>query len=334
MKLAIDGISNSSQYTRFRSKSRVQNWLFVQLTIFIEKFLLLYWEGQATFGMSDRDIRPVRRSSSPRRSSPNTSRRRSRSRSYENEKPRYREGHDKERERDRRREEDRDRERERYTAQGSESSRNSYGSSEGKRLSRRRRDDSDSDSDSESDVVYVSDSDHNDDRHKSDRRRSRDRDRKVRSSRDSRKSDKKSKKDKREKRDKEDKKSKKDKKDRKDKRSHHDDDKAEDDASSALPEKDRISSSDYFARNVEFSLWLENEKRLYFSDLTADQARKFFDKFVSAWNKGTLPSKFATPTLLICPIPSLCLHLPSMLILLFLTYSLPFFVFLIVLDPL
>ncbi|KAI0066566.1 hypothetical protein BV25DRAFT_1868232 [Artomyces pyxidatus] len=50
-----------------------------------------------------------------------------------------------------------------------------------------------------------------------------------------------------------------------------------------------ISDSDYFAKSVEFRVWLKDEKRKYFDELTGEKARKYFHKFVKAWNKGKLP---------------------------------------------
>ncbi|KAF9820774.1 hypothetical protein IEO21_01217 [Rhodonia placenta] len=50
-----------------------------------------------------------------------------------------------------------------------------------------------------------------------------------------------------------------------------------------------ISESDYFVKNDEFRVWLKDEKRKYFDELTSDRSRKYFRKFVKAWNRGKLP---------------------------------------------
>ncbi|KZT01172.1 uncharacterized protein LAESUDRAFT_664574 [Laetiporus sulphureus 93-53] len=50
-----------------------------------------------------------------------------------------------------------------------------------------------------------------------------------------------------------------------------------------------ISESDYFLKSDEFRLWLKDEKDKYFDELSSDKARKYFRKFVKAWNRGKLP---------------------------------------------
>ncbi|KAJ7687431.1 hypothetical protein B0H17DRAFT_1070196 [Mycena rosella] len=49
-----------------------------------------------------------------------------------------------------------------------------------------------------------------------------------------------------------------------------------------------ISESDYFRKGDEFRIWLKEEKRKYFDELSGDKARSYFRKFVKAWNKGKL----------------------------------------------
>ncbi|KAH8094665.1 hypothetical protein BXZ70DRAFT_947036 [Cristinia sonorae] len=49
-----------------------------------------------------------------------------------------------------------------------------------------------------------------------------------------------------------------------------------------------ISESDYFLRSDEFRAWLKDEKRKYLDELTGERARKYFRKFVKAWNRGKL----------------------------------------------
>lgn len=55
---------------------------------------------------------------------------------------------------------------------------------------------------------------------------------------------------------------------------------------------EEITVDDYFSKNNEFSTWLKEEKSVFFSDLTADSARKMFSKFVEKWNKGKLASQY------------------------------------------
>ncbi|KAI8981334.1 hypothetical protein BD414DRAFT_443644 [Trametes punicea] len=61
------------------------------------------------------------------------------------------------------------------------------------------------------------------------------------------------------------------------------------DRRTSLPEDvSEISESDYFLKNDEFQLWLKEEKGKYFNELSGERARKYFRKFVKAWNRGKL----------------------------------------------
>ncbi|CAA7062069.1 unnamed protein product [Microthlaspi erraticum] len=53
-----------------------------------------------------------------------------------------------------------------------------------------------------------------------------------------------------------------------------------------------LSSEDYFSKNNEFATWLKEEKRTYFNDLTTESARELFSRFVKAWNRGRLESRY------------------------------------------
>ncbi|XP_068657438.1 style cell-cycle inhibitor 1-A [Aristolochia californica] len=55
---------------------------------------------------------------------------------------------------------------------------------------------------------------------------------------------------------------------------------------------EEISSNDYFSKNNEFSTWLKEEKGIFFSDLSSDDARKLFSRFVKDWNRQKLPSRY------------------------------------------
>ncbi|EJU02868.1 hypothetical protein DACRYDRAFT_94529 [Dacryopinax primogenitus] len=50
-----------------------------------------------------------------------------------------------------------------------------------------------------------------------------------------------------------------------------------------------ISEKDYYAKNDEFRVWLKDEKRRYFDELSGEKARSYFKKFVRSWNRGRLP---------------------------------------------
>lgn len=47
----------------------------------------------------------------------------------------------------------------------------------------------------------------------------------------------------------------------------------------------QISEKDYFARAKEFKVWLFNKKKAFFEDLTSEQSRELFGKFVKDWNR-------------------------------------------------
>ncbi|XP_058097115.1 style cell-cycle inhibitor 1-A [Magnolia sinica] len=53
-----------------------------------------------------------------------------------------------------------------------------------------------------------------------------------------------------------------------------------------------LSNDDYFAKNNEFSTWLKEEKGLFFSDLSSEDARKLFSGFVKDWNSQKLQSHY------------------------------------------
>ncbi|KAG9438911.1 hypothetical protein H6P81_019076 [Aristolochia fimbriata] len=55
---------------------------------------------------------------------------------------------------------------------------------------------------------------------------------------------------------------------------------------------EEISTNDYFSKNNEFSTWLKQEKDIFFSDLSSDEARKLFSRFVKDWNRQKLQSHY------------------------------------------
>ncbi len=52
-----------------------------------------------------------------------------------------------------------------------------------------------------------------------------------------------------------------------------------------------ISEEHYFAKNAELRVWLL-EKKVYFDELTGDEQKNYFKKFVVAWNSRALPERF------------------------------------------
>lgn len=49
-----------------------------------------------------------------------------------------------------------------------------------------------------------------------------------------------------------------------------------------------ISEDDYYTKSTEFRLWLRRAKKKYFEEMTADETRRYFKKFVKAWNNFDL----------------------------------------------
>ncbi|KAF9950998.1 hypothetical protein BGZ72_007441 [Mortierella alpina] len=53
-----------------------------------------------------------------------------------------------------------------------------------------------------------------------------------------------------------------------------------------------ISEDDYFTKSAEFRLWLKQAKKKYFEDMSADDTRRYFRKFVRAWNSFDLDESY------------------------------------------
>ncbi|KAG0209380.1 hypothetical protein BGX28_010368 [Mortierella sp. GBA30] len=53
-----------------------------------------------------------------------------------------------------------------------------------------------------------------------------------------------------------------------------------------------ISEDDYFTKSAEFRLWLRQAKKKYFEDMKADDTRRYFRKFVRAWNNFELDESY------------------------------------------
>ncbi|TPX33490.1 hypothetical protein SmJEL517_g03645 [Synchytrium microbalum] len=54
----------------------------------------------------------------------------------------------------------------------------------------------------------------------------------------------------------------------------------------------KITADDYFKKSSEFRLWLKEKEDLYFTELDASNARKWFDKFVKKWNRSKLSERY------------------------------------------
>ncbi|KAI3956002.1 hypothetical protein MKW92_001083 [Papaver armeniacum] len=55
---------------------------------------------------------------------------------------------------------------------------------------------------------------------------------------------------------------------------------------------EELSKEDYFAKNNEFSTWLKEEKRKFFSDLSSEASHDLFLDFIKVWNKGKLEERY------------------------------------------
>ncbi|XP_062115744.1 style cell-cycle inhibitor 1-A [Humulus lupulus] len=53
-----------------------------------------------------------------------------------------------------------------------------------------------------------------------------------------------------------------------------------------------LTKDDYFSKNNEFSTWLKDEKKIFFSDLSSEAAHDLFTDFIKAWNKHKLDSRY------------------------------------------
>ncbi|KAF9275796.1 hypothetical protein BGZ74_003838, partial [Mortierella antarctica] len=54
----------------------------------------------------------------------------------------------------------------------------------------------------------------------------------------------------------------------------------------------KISEDDYYTKSTEFRLWLRRAKKKYFEEMTADETRRYFKKFVKAWNNFDLDESY------------------------------------------
>ncbi|MCL7044733.1 hypothetical protein MKW94_019764 [Papaver nudicaule] len=55
---------------------------------------------------------------------------------------------------------------------------------------------------------------------------------------------------------------------------------------------EELSKEDYFVRNNEFSTWLKEEKRIFFSSLSSEASHDLFLDFIKVWNKGKLEERY------------------------------------------
>ncbi|KAI8967497.1 hypothetical protein BDF20DRAFT_829275, partial [Mycotypha africana] len=53
-----------------------------------------------------------------------------------------------------------------------------------------------------------------------------------------------------------------------------------------------IDEDDYYEKSTEFRLWLRESKHIYFDELEAKEARRYFKKFVKKWNQHELKEKY------------------------------------------
>jgi len=58
------------------------------------------------------------------------------------------------------------------------------------------------------------------------------------------------------------------------------------------PPSETIGEGDYFLKSAEYAHWLLEERSSYLEDLTSDEARRIFKKFVARWNAGELSATY------------------------------------------
>lgn len=49
---------------------------------------------------------------------------------------------------------------------------------------------------------------------------------------------------------------------------------------------------DFYRMNPEFREWLINSKKIIASEISTDESKKYFKKFISRWNKGKLNDRY------------------------------------------
>ncbi|CAG8669231.1 538_t:CDS:2, partial [Paraglomus occultum] len=81
-------------------------------------------------------------------------------------------------------------------------------------------------------------------------------------------------------------------KDKKHKRSHRRRSKDSDLIEQAKKFLQPITEDDYYTKSTEFRIWLREYKDKYFDELNSEQTRRYFKKFVNAWNKFELEKKY------------------------------------------
>ncbi|SGY20197.1 BQ5605_C017g08521 [Microbotryum silenes-dioicae] len=54
----------------------------------------------------------------------------------------------------------------------------------------------------------------------------------------------------------------------------------------------QLDESDFYLKSNELRLWLLEKKNKRFDTLRSEDARRYFRKFISKWNRGLLPAKF------------------------------------------
>jgi hypothetical protein len=53
---------------------------------------------------------------------------------------------------------------------------------------------------------------------------------------------------------------------------------------------EKISEKHYYKKNVQFRMWLLEERKKNLNDLDGERQKKYFRKFVHRWNQGRLSS--------------------------------------------
>ena len=63
-------------------------------------------------------------------------------------------------------------------------------------------------------------------------------------------------------------------------------------SSAAARTSDAISEADFFVKAPEYQRWLLEARRTYLDEMSSEEAKRAFRKFVSAWNAGELAADY------------------------------------------
>eukprot|EP00049_Salpingoeca_infusionum_P001599 m.49586 g.49586 ORF g.49586 m.49586 type:complete len:318 (+) comp11105_c0_seq1:29-982(+) len=81
------------------------------------------------------------------------------------------------------------------------------------------------------------------------------------------------------------------KKSKKSSHRHYESDSSSSSSEASLPEE-QLTMDDFYRKSAEYRYWLKHKKRKTFDELSGDDARYYFKKFIKKWNYGDLPTSY------------------------------------------